>query len=77
MRCWCAILLQDSKTSSSSSVKNTFGNLGSLSVRNPAARLTQQRLDLLRIWCWTRYWLNLAPQENLVGLDASRECVVC
>ena len=29
--------------------KNTFGNLGSLSVRNPAARLTQQRLDLLRI----------------------------
>ena len=64
------MLLQDLKTSSSSSVhllaltfsvlfrladsacahihlerrNTTFGNLGSLSVRNPAARLTQQRL---------------------------------
>ena len=36
-------------------------------MRNPAARLTQQRLDLLRIWCWTRYWLNLAPKKNWLG----------
>ena len=40
--------------------KNTFGNLGSMSVRNPAARLTQQKpcyACILRSWRtpWTSW----------------------